>query len=481
MIGRFKNTKRDPSDWLSPILVKELRQGMRGRVFLGSFLLLQVAMVFCAAGGLIAASLGITEQFEFFSGLFWFIIGLPLILIIPTTGRSALRNEIDNKSLELITLTHLTPWRIVAGKWAALFAQALLFVFAVLPYLVLRYFLGGIDLMTELLILFSLLLACALLTGMTVGFSASAKRTTGAAFVLIYVVGGQFLVALMFTSPFFRFFSSSIGLSWAQNPLILITLFAPLLLLLLLEVGTSAISPPAEPRSLFLRGLGLLFLLIAAILEFVGSQGIALGIASLPLFMIAVAALTEKPRWIKSVYAPYVRRGTAGRILGRFLLYPGWPSGVLYVLFLAILYGALMKYIDSTANLKALLLIVTILIFPVAVTRILSKNTERALLWFFIIQLIQAGLISVAVFLNKSAFSGLEFVFAIFPTSQVMLLFWDFHSTWTLDSFAPITATVLAASLIALFLRAWPLRKTVREMEANSVRLAVQKPAVAEA
>ena len=35
----------DFSDWLSPILVKELRQGLKSRVFVGSFIVMQVVMI----------------------------------------------------------------------------------------------------------------------------------------------------------------------------------------------------------------------------------------------------------------------------------------------------------------------------------------------------------------------------------------------------------------------------------------------------
>ena len=35
----------DFSDWLSPILVKELRQGLKSRVFAGSFIVMQVVMI----------------------------------------------------------------------------------------------------------------------------------------------------------------------------------------------------------------------------------------------------------------------------------------------------------------------------------------------------------------------------------------------------------------------------------------------------
>ena len=36
---------RDFSDWVSPILVKELRQGLKSRVFVATFIIVQVVMI----------------------------------------------------------------------------------------------------------------------------------------------------------------------------------------------------------------------------------------------------------------------------------------------------------------------------------------------------------------------------------------------------------------------------------------------------
>ena len=54
---------RDLSDLLSPILVKEVRQGVRGQVFSGSCLLLQVLMLLVMAVALTEGEGD--ERFEF--------------------------------------------------------------------------------------------------------------------------------------------------------------------------------------------------------------------------------------------------------------------------------------------------------------------------------------------------------------------------------------------------------------------------------
>ena len=74
------------------------------------------------------------------------MVAVPTLLIIPISALNAIGSEIRGNTLELIFLTRLTALRIVVGKWFALFAQSLLLVCAVLPYLVLRYFMGGVNL-----------------------------------------------------------------------------------------------------------------------------------------------------------------------------------------------------------------------------------------------------------------------------------------------------------------------------------------------
>ncbi len=52
--------KNDFADWLSPILVKELRQGLRTRVFTSTFILLQLVLTGCVFIGLLVAAMAAT-------------------------------------------------------------------------------------------------------------------------------------------------------------------------------------------------------------------------------------------------------------------------------------------------------------------------------------------------------------------------------------------------------------------------------------
>lgn len=154
----------DASDFLNPMLVKEARQGLKSRVFGFSFLLVQGLMVVCMALQVLqraGGARGVEETAT--TVLFWVCVGAPLVMILPVHAINAIYGEHRQNTLPLVLLTRLTPWRLVTGKWLSLMAQAMLIACAVLPCLVLRYFLGGVNVARDLLVLALLLGASALL------------------------------------------------------------------------------------------------------------------------------------------------------------------------------------------------------------------------------------------------------------------------------------------------------------------------------
>jgi hypothetical protein len=464
-----KKTRIDPSDLLSPIIVKELRQGMRGRVFQSSFLLLQVAMILVVSGALVATSTTDQDQVEMFSGLFWVIVGAPLLAVIPLMGMGALRSEIRANSLELVYLTHLTPWRIVAGKWAALSLQSILFVFSILPYLVIRYFLGGVDLLNELRILLILLALCLFFTSVTVGFSAHPPLLVRlgigfCAFISLYIV------------PFLLFapmrFSVMAGGSAAidSNPYVLLAIFGILGLFLMLELGTAKIAPVAASRSLQMRLIGMAALGAASILHFAGERsGIAVS-AALPLLLfVCLGALVETPPWVQSIYAPYARRGVVARLAGRYFLYPGWPSGIGYTSFVTL---AVTLLLTASANISMrdlfpILLVFTSAIFAVAVTRTMRPATPNGFAWFLSVQIVMLLFaVMLSVLYHTEIVRTIPAALAFPPTTLGLLVAWEILPDFARPLYTIITSVVLVLSLLALALRSYSLVPIVRRMEA---------------
>ena len=158
------------SDKFGPMLVKELRQGLRTKIFLTAFMGFQAILLIMVLSGF-AARGNSNDASEFLSSAIWALLTMMLVVITPLRGQFALEKELRMGTLELLQITNLDAWRIVRGKWAALMGEALLYTAAALPYFTLRYFLGGVQILSDLGLLFLIVLFSATLTAMVVGLS----------------------------------------------------------------------------------------------------------------------------------------------------------------------------------------------------------------------------------------------------------------------------------------------------------------------
>src|SRR4029077_2122174 len=81
----------DFADWLSPILVKELRQGLKSRIFVSSFIVMQAVMIVTMGLRLLDQPTGPgAGGFGAFDGFFWAMLWIPLLVLMPARGLGAL-------------------------------------------------------------------------------------------------------------------------------------------------------------------------------------------------------------------------------------------------------------------------------------------------------------------------------------------------------------------------------------------------------
>lgn len=140
----------DTSDLLSPIVVKEVRQIVRGREFnyaFGASLVVGLGVAFFGAADALAGS-GTTGRWTFTALMVCLaVLGLG---VVPLGAFSALRNERMEHTLDLITLTALSPRRVIAGKLLAQAVKLLTLFAAIAPFIATSFLLGGIDFITIL-------------------------------------------------------------------------------------------------------------------------------------------------------------------------------------------------------------------------------------------------------------------------------------------------------------------------------------------
>ena len=201
----FLSWLEDKSDWLSPLVVKEVRQVVRGREFNYSFaasLVAGLAVAFFGAADALTGS-GTSGRWTFLA-LMGCIAFLGLA-VVPLGAFSALRNERMEQTLELITLTALSPRRIVIGKLLAQGVKLATLFAAMAPFLAMSFLLGGIDFVTILVSLVVLFMwslwACAicLFSSTLLKSRAMSGLAFGAVAVLLFIVFGLGRTLFYFT------------------------------------------------------------------------------------------------------------------------------------------------------------------------------------------------------------------------------------------------------------------------------------------
>jgi hypothetical protein len=332
----------DFSDRLSPMLVKELRQGLRTRAFIGVFLTLQIIL------GIILLGAGTTATSDHagntISTIIFVFFSIAVIIIQPMRGMGALSSEIKGNTIDMMVLTRLSAWRIVTGKWSAIVSQSALMMVTIIPYLILRYFFGGMNLVGEIVLILLIFITSATLTAITVGLSASTSVILRSIIPIIGVIFGTYsLFALLIFSrfgggggSFLDYFSME-----TQESRIGIGLFVTSCLyygFFLLSIGTTLIAPLADNYSTLRRLVALFVTTVATALcvMYVDDIEVLMVIFSLIFTPIFTISLTEFNMLVPPVVNRFRRYGFLGRIFGAFFL-PGWASGLFFCYLLLVI------------------------------------------------------------------------------------------------------------------------------------------------
>lgn len=330
----------DFSDRYSPMLVKELRQGMRAKTFIAVFLSLQMflaVMLFSAAANMSTGEVG-----SVISTIIFVFFAIAVLLVQPLRGTGALSSEVKGNTIDMMVLTRLSAWRIVSGKWVAIVGQTALLFVTIIPYLILRYFFGGMNLVGEMVFLLLMFFSSIALTAVTVGLS-GCNSVIIRSLVPVLTLPAAVWSLLMFIFEFSRFRGGPFdAFSLASSESVIgVGVYLACISYLgwsMLSMGTSLIAPAAENHALPRR------LVSFALMLLVGIAGLFHWIDPelIPLFAFVVVtpalilALNDSSPLISTVSEPFQRRGLLGRIAGNFL-YPTCWSGVFYSLLMAIL------------------------------------------------------------------------------------------------------------------------------------------------
>ena len=441
---------KDFPNWLSPVLVKELRQGMRTHIFTIAFIALQLVMFVLSFFASLTAGMG--DAGQEFSGIFWFILSTLLIVVMPLRGFSALSGEIRGGTMEPLYLTRLSAWRITFGKWLAIVVQSALITVTVLPYVVVRYWFGGVDIANELMALSGVFLASALLTALFVGFSAHTSFVirivvAGGTYLFMYGFGMNVMARLMMRGVYGGGPSMYSPLTdWGTISAIVFVLV--FFTYFLLDMGATMIAPLSSNHSTRKRLAGLATAMALMLSNLIWDEFFLIVLATLVLAVVCLDALNERPTTVFSVYRPFFRRGPPGE-LAAFFLAPGWPHGVLFSGIAGITLVGLASVdqdLDST-QVAILVAILGCIMFPVPILAVVRRG-RWTFAAYLIVQIAVLGFLLMLGIIGSAGSSGKEALFlaAPYPLSWIVLM--EGHTVSEADG----TVSIWFTSLIILFL-----------------------------
>ncbi|MEZ6115063.1 MAG: hypothetical protein R3C28_00595 [Pirellulaceae bacterium] len=178
------------TDRLNPILVKEARQALKSRQFVVTFTLLLIA---AWVWTLFEVSMNMPGVYytplggELMLG-YYFILAVPMLVIVPFTSFRSLASEQEDGTYELLSITSLSSRQIVTGKLASAILQMVVYYSALAPCLAFTYLLRGIDVATICLLLFYTFLASVLFSAVGLVFAGFSTQRTWNAMVSVLLL-----------------------------------------------------------------------------------------------------------------------------------------------------------------------------------------------------------------------------------------------------------------------------------------------------
>ncbi|MBB5351148.1 ABC-type transport system involved in multi-copper enzyme maturation permease subunit [Haloferula luteola] len=212
----------DLPDFFGSMLVKEMRQNLRRGSFIVPFLavhVLAVAAILVEFQGGRVPSLSVPAgmlnlQILVDSGPLWWVIGAVCGVVMPAAGLILMGQELEEGNHELLLLTKLSRWSVVRGKFLSLWSLCVLTLSSLLPYVLVRYQVGAIELVDDLACTLTVLGWSAIFSAGAIGAS-SFKGLGARVMAMILFVGSS--MASVFISLMLFLVEDEVGVMWNLN------------------------------------------------------------------------------------------------------------------------------------------------------------------------------------------------------------------------------------------------------------------------
>lgn len=180
------------SDRFSPMLVKEVRQALRGRYFTVLFWL-TLCLATIASSFFLVFQVGahprVTSGPTFFM-LLYGCLSVAVHLFVPFSAFLSLGTERDENAYDLLVLSNLRPRQILLGKLLACGMQVLLYYSAFLPFLAFAFLLPGLDLVAAAWVLVLTMASSLFVSVLAMSFGCMVRQRLARSLVMALLVVG---------------------------------------------------------------------------------------------------------------------------------------------------------------------------------------------------------------------------------------------------------------------------------------------------
>lgn len=335
-------------DRVNPVFVKEIRQAVRGRTFRNSFILALVIAAIVSTAVLGNINVNDPSSLAQSGATFFFALHLVFLfcalVVVPVQAHRAMAGERDERTLDALIISGLSPAQIVLGKWLSAGLTMLIFLVAMLPFFATAATLYGLDLLVGLMMT---LLACAIgmilsLLGILAACLGKTKAMSSMLMMVFLGSCGLAMMSLVGLAGNLMFYSSGFG-STAEflTTMLLLIAGSGFVLFWMHGVAVATISHPEENAMLRVRlaslsislFMGLAPLVLATIVPFSPGRALFPILATSVAFLVFFNMPTLTESTAMRMRCRHEIESGRWRRFGAWLLLPGGGSG--FVLFLA--------------------------------------------------------------------------------------------------------------------------------------------------
>ncbi len=396
------------SDFLNPILVKETRQALKSRAFVSVFLLMLIASWLISSIGVLYAygpELSYSAAGRSFFTAFYTVLSIAVFIVVPQGAFRSIQSERELQTFEMLTITTLSPRKIVWGKWWSAAVQTIVYYAAIAPFMVFTNLLRGISLPFIAFVLFWSFIGSVCLAMVAITFSTFTKQRQ--AFGLL-----QFLLVMPLVTSLISMLQVMYQFSGDELPydqplfwfaqLIIVSLLIPAFVLFR-QIATANLTFEGANRSTGIRiscalllAISLFWLLLltdSGLLPTSITMGSSMPVESIIgaatvigiwLWLVGLFTSTEDDRLSRRVRQELPRRSLVRLVV--LPLYPGGGRGFLYFSLSVFIYAAIGLYLIAASSgtydekIKSQLMLIALasyLFFYIGVTSFAGRMIRR--------------------------------------------------------------------------------------------------------